>query len=99
MAGGMNRRRVDRTALHERIHGAPPPAERQPVDPVPKRDPDPRSIRHCWVTDEHGRLPGLLLEWRRAVGGWQGRVVRPVLEEGCWMVVEEWLPAEQLSKG
>jgi len=20
-------------------------------------------IRHCWVTDRHGRLPALLLEW------------------------------------
>jgi hypothetical protein len=54
-------------------------------------------IRHCWVTDEHGRLPGLLLEWRRTVSEWQGRVVRPVLEEGCWMVVEEWLPERSLE--
>jgi hypothetical protein len=29
---------------------------------------------------------------------WQGRVVRPVLEEeGGWIVVEEWVPAEWLS--
>ena len=34
------------------------------------------------VTDRHGRLPGLLLEWRRTASGWQGRVVRPVLEAG-----------------
>ena len=51
------------------------------------------------VTDGHGRLPGLLLEWRRTVSGWQGRVVRSVLEEGCWVVVEEWLAAECLGPG
>jgi len=51
------------------------------------------------VTERHGRLPGLLLEWRRAASGWQGRVVRPVLEDGSWVVVEEWLPAELLEQG
>jgi hypothetical protein len=56
-------------------------------------------VRHCWVTDEHGRLPGLLLEWRRTVSGWQGRVVRPVLDEGCWVMVEEWIAAENLEAG
>jgi hypothetical protein len=51
------------------------------------------------VTDEHGRFPGLLLEWRRTVSGWQGRVVRPVLEAGEWLVVEEWIAAERLTEG
>jgi len=51
------------------------------------------------VTDEHGRQPALLLEWRRTISGWQGRVVRPVLEDGQWTVVEEWLPAELLKQG
>jgi hypothetical protein len=51
------------------------------------------------VADEHGRQPGLLLEWRRTASGWQGRVVRPVFEVGCWVVVEEWLPAEFLEQG
>ena len=38
-------------------------------------------LRHCWVTaDEHGRVPALLLEWRETPDGWQGRVVRPVLD-------------------
>lgn len=56
-------------------------------------------VRHCWVTDNHGRLPGLLLEWRKVASGeWQGRVVRPVLEVGNWIVVEEWLPAGQLDQ-
>jgi hypothetical protein len=88
----MNRRRADRPSLHERIHGSPPPIDEasQPTIAQPR-------VRHCWVTDEHGRLPGLLLEWRRMVSGWQGRVVRPILEEGQWVVVEEWLPAHQLE--
>ena len=77
-------RRDARASLHERIHGAPPPNAGA-------------VLKHCWVTDRHGRLPGLLLEWRRTASGWQGRVVRPVLEVGTWIVVEEWLPAELLG--
>ena len=87
MAGGSGRK-GDAVSLHERIHGVPPPAESAP--PV---------VKHCWVTDRHGRLPGLLLEWRRTASGWQGRVVRPALEAGAWIVVEEWLPAALLESG
>jgi hypothetical protein len=97
MAGGM-KRRGERISLHERIHGAQP---EQTVTQVtvegPRTGRQAPPIRPCWVTDEHGRLPALLLEWRRTVSGWQGRVVRPVLEDGCWVVVEEWLPASQLE--
>lgn len=92
MGGGM-RRRGERISLHERIHGAPPP----PGATAPQARVQSPPIRHCWVTDDHGRLPGLLLEWRRTVSGWQGRVVRPVLEDGCWVVVEEWVSAELLE--
>ena len=92
MAGGMGRK-GDRVSLHERIHGTPPP--REPDRPRVARDPT--SVKHCWVTDRHGRLPGLMLEWRRVASGWQGRVVRPVLEAGEWIVVEEWLPADLLA--
>lgn len=64
-------------------------------------DPAPASasaIKHCWVTDHHGRLPGLLLEWRRTEAGFQGRVIRPVAEsDGGWVVVEEWVPAVLLD--
>ena len=59
--------------------------------------PPPDSLKHCWVNDEHGRPPALLLEWRRTAGGYQGRVVRPVLDAGGWIVVEEWLPAHLLE--
>jgi hypothetical protein len=37
------------------------------------------------------------MEWRRTGAGWQRRVVRPVLEDGAWFVVEEWMPAELLE--
>ena len=82
MAGGRTRG-GERASLHERIHGAPPEPEREPPP-----------IKPCWVTDRHGHLPGLLLEWRRTAAGWQGRVVRPALEADGWIVVEEWLPAK-----
>jgi len=40
------------------------------------------TMRHSWVTDNRGRLPGLLLEWRKvASGDWQSRVVRPALDD------------------
>ena len=57
-------------------------------------------LRHCWVhADEHGRVPALLLEWRETPSGWEGRVVRPVLdvEDETWRPREEWLRAEQLE--
>jgi len=95
MAGGMHRR-GERVPVHERIHGAPPSAEPEPSAAL-RRDGDPMAVRHYWVTDEHARLPGLLLEWRRTAARWQGRVVRPVLEEAGWVVVEEWLPADCLA--
>jgi hypothetical protein len=89
MAGGM-RRRGDRPSLAERIHGDPPPSSPPPRPPA-------APVKQCWVTDRHGRNPGLLLEWRRVAAGWQGRVVRPVLDGSGWVVVEEWLPAELLT--
>jgi hypothetical protein len=90
-------RRGERRSLHERIHGAPPLLESSAEPETPPAQQPP--IRPCWVTDEHGRLPGLLLEWRLTVSGWHGRVVRAVVEEGCWVVVEEWLPAALLAPG
>lgn len=55
------------------------------------------TLKHCWVTDRHGRLPGLLLRWQQRPDGWYGRVVRPVHEDDGWLVVEEWLPAQLLE--
>lgn len=87
MAGGMNKRgswgsMTDRVKLPEDSAGAPPAP----------------ALKHCWVTDQHGHLPALLLEWRRTEAGFQGRVVRAVFEaDGDWVVVEEWLPANLLG--
>lgn len=64
-------------------------------DPVPT---PPAGVKHCWVIDHHGRLPGLLLGWRRVTDQYEGRVVRLVRDGGGWSVVEEWLPAAMLEK-
>jgi hypothetical protein len=49
------------------------------------------------TADDH--VPALLLAWRETPDGWQGRVVRPVLEveDEKWRPREEWLPAEHLE--
>ena len=65
----------------------------------PPRGPD--ALRHCWVDDQHGRVPALLIEWRRTAAGWQGRVVHPVrdpADPAGWILVEEWLPAAALDQ-
>ena len=90
MAGGMNRRDTDRIPLYQRIRETPTPQHvpaPAPVEPV---------VRHCWVVTEHGRQPGLLLEWRQTAAGWQGRVVRPVLQAAGWALAEDWISAEML---
>jgi hypothetical protein len=59
--------------------------------------------RHCWVADpaDHSpsKRPGLLVEWRPAVGGgWQGRVLYVAeLRAGRWAVVEEWVDEALLA--
>jgi len=59
--------------------------------------------RHCWVADPAddttGRRAGLLVEWRRAVGGgWEGRVVYvAALRPGRWALVEEWVDESLLG--
>ena len=88
MAGGMNKRGSYGSMAERVARSGHPPASDLPVAP---------GVKHCWVTDGHGRLPALLLGWSRRGGGWHGRVVRLVLEEGAWVVVEEWLPAELLE--
>jgi len=58
--------------------------------------------RHCWVRDPpeaEGRWPGLLVEWRRppGSGAWQGRVAYVVTVHAAPVLVEAWLPAQQLA--
>jgi hypothetical protein len=60
--------------------------------------------RHCWVAgavDDAGvKRPGLLVEWRGAGSGWEGRVVYAAqLRAGSWLLVEEWVSAELLTPG
>ena len=70
------------------------------VQPAPfvAPQPEPPPMKHCWVTDRHGRLPALLIGWQQVEGSWSGRVVHAVLDpDDNWIVVEEWLPAELLT--
>src|SRR3954469_3857825 len=56
--------------------------------------------RHCWVRDppeEPGIWAGLLGEWRPQEGGWDGRVAHTVGGTTGPVLVETWLPAEQLK--
>ena len=86
MAGGMAKGRGP--TLAERVGAA------RPDDGGPAR-------RHCWVVDSPGhpgRYPGLLAEWRRAGGGWEGRVVYALDEPGSGCrLVERWVPAKCLE--
>jgi hypothetical protein len=86
VAGGMSKR-GQWGSMADRVRAAPEVS----VPPVPP------ALKHCWVTDRNGRLPALLLEWRRTADGFQGRVVHPTFENGAWLIVEEWLPAGQLA--
>jgi hypothetical protein len=83
-------------SMAERI-AATQAATQAAAAPAPR---GPEALKHCWVRHQHGRLPGLLIEWRRTTAaGWQGRVVHPVPDPdvpGGWILVEEWLPAESL---
>jgi hypothetical protein len=106
MAGGMNKRgaygsMAERVAASRSAAPAAPTAEPSPGprQAPPAADPSaaPAGVKHCWVTDRHGRLPALLLGWQRRTDGWHGRVVRPVHDGDGWVVVEEWLPAGLLD--
>ncbi len=97
MAGGM-RRRGQWGPLAERTAATRPSPFAEPAPPSPESDADPGPVvKPCWVTDRHGRQPGLLLEWGRRDGRYIGRVVRPVRDTEGWLVVEEWLPADLLE--
>jgi hypothetical protein len=75
--------------MTERVKRADAEAHEHPPAPA---------FKHCWVIDDHGRLPALLLEWRRIQGAFEGRVVHAVRDaDGEWILVEEWLPAGLLA--
>ncbi|WP_193611813.1 hypothetical protein [Nocardioides lijunqiniae] len=99
MAGGMGggwSKQGSGVPLSERVRpgAASRPAVASLGDPCP--------ARHCWVSDaidRHGaKRPGLLVEWRQAADGWEGRVVYVVqLRPDAWQLVEEWVPAALLT--
>ena len=77
-------------------HGSLEDRIRRAVDPVAQpgvaADP-PSPARHCLVDGQ----PSLLVEWRRAEGSWEGRVVSVLWLDGQgWAVVERWLTATQI---
>ena len=63
-------------------------AEGRPATP-------PSPARHCFVDGE----PSLLVEWRRADRGWEGRVLTLVWVDAVgWVTIERWRPlAAQLT--
>jgi hypothetical protein len=60
-------------------------------------DRPPAGACHCWVIDEGARLPGVLIEWRRRGGRWEGLVayLRPDPRGAC-SLIQEWLDSAQL---
>lgn len=88
MAGGMGR--AGWGPMTDRVRQGAEAPEPAPSPPV--------HLKHCWVLDHRGRLPALLLEWRRVGDQYDGRVVRLVHEDGGWVVIEEWLPHQMLEK-
>src|SRR5262245_48898189 len=101
MAGGMNQPRRPYDSIADRI-AATGERDQQSAWLVPPAAGDTAPLdrlRHGWVSaDEHGQVPGLLLEWRDTPEGWQGSVVPPVLDrDGDWRSREEWLPAGLLA--
>ncbi len=83
MAGGMSSR--DR---------APTLAERSGLTAQEKA---PSRPAHCWVAGPTARYPGLLLEWRRRDGRWQGLVTYlQVADSGAYSLVQCWLDSDRL---
>jgi hypothetical protein len=78
-----------------------PPSEPEPR-PAHRRPAGDGSGRHCWVhdpPDAPGTWPGLLVEWRQQEDGWHGRVAYAVPGVHGPVLVEAWLPADQLKQG
>src|SRR4051794_28554530 len=105
MGGGWGKRGSG-VPLAQRVRGDQPEESHGPRDALSDSLGLACPARHCWVSgavDAEGvKRPGLLLEWRRAGGRWEGRVtyaarLRPFEANGGWVVVEGWLPAELLT--
>lgn len=112
VTGGMDRRPFRAASLAERTsRGAAGPASA--LTPPTGTSPtgtssagtssagDSSTRRHCWVSDGlsvERRAAGLLVEWRRLGGAWQGRVAYVVDVDGESTLVETWLPASQLER-
>ena len=84
------------------------PTAGPPAGPPVQAPPGPRRIagdghgKHCWVhdpPDAPGTWPGLLVEWRQRETGWHGRVAYTVVGDHGPVLVEAWLPADQLEQG
>ena len=93
MYPGRSGRSLSERAASSGVHPEVPPV------PGPTAPPDAEG-RHCWVRDPPeapGTWPGLLVEWRRRDGGWQGRVAYTVTGPHGPALVEAWLPAARLE--
>ncbi len=83
MAGGMGARDRGLTL-----------AERSGLAAADRR---PAGACHCWVLEGGERLPGLLLEWRRRSGRWEGLVAYLVPGAAeAHSLVQQWLDSERL---
>jgi hypothetical protein len=60
-------------------------------------DKPPAGACHCWVIDGGRRRPGMLLEWRRRGGRWEGLVAYLSADEsGAYSLIQSWLDSERL---
>lgn len=101
--GGSLADRAARSGVPAPLPEATPPPE-PPAPPAAevRRPAGSGRGRHCWVQDPPdapGTWPGLLVEWRQREDGWHGRVAYTVVGAHGPVLVEAWLPAEQLSQG
>ena len=99
MHPGRSGRSLGERAARSGVGRPEPPAPPRPADPA-AREGRARG-RHCWVQDPPGApgvWPGLLVEWRQADGGWQGRVTYAVAGPQGTVLVEAWVPAALLEQ-
>ena len=100
MYPGRSGRSLGERALNSGVPPAGAPGPPGPVVPDTGPARDAPEGRHCWVhapPDTPGVWPGLLVEWRRRAGAWQGRVVYTVTGSHGPALVEAWLPAGRLE--